>query len=57
MLWSAKCAEIIFEKGKIVKGKGLQVLQERMETMDPDQEEIYKFLGVEQADGIKTKEV
>ena len=25
--------------------------------MDPDQNEIYKFLGVEQADGIKAKEV
>ena len=28
-----------------------------MKTMDPDQKEIYKFLGVAQADGIKTKEV
>ena len=28
-----------------------------MKTFDPDQEEIYKFLGVEQADGIKTKKV
>ena len=53
----AKCAEIIFEKGKMVKGEGLQVLQERMKTIDPDQKETYKFLGVEQADGIKTKEV
>ena len=25
--------------------------------MGPDQKEIYKFLGVEQADGIKTKKV
>ena len=50
----AKCAEIIFEKGKMVKGEGLQVLQEMMKTMGPDQKEIYKFLGVEQADGIKT---
>ena len=41
----------------MVKGEGLQVLQERIKTMDPDQKEIYKFLGVEQADGIKTKEV
>ena len=53
----AKCAEIIFEKGKMVKGERLQVLQERIKTMDPDQEEIYKFLEVEQAHGIKTKEV
>ena len=28
-----------------------------MKTLDPDQEEMYKFLGVEQADGIKTKQV
>ena len=41
----------------MVKGEGLQVLHERMKTVDPDQNEIYKFLGVEQADGIKTKEV
>ena len=53
----SKCAEIVFERGKMVKGEGLQVLQERMKTLDPDQEEMYKFLGVEQADGIKTKNV
>ena len=53
----AKCVEIIFERGKMVKGEGLQVLQERMKTMDPDQKEIYKFLRVEQADGINTKVV
>ena len=52
-----KCVKIIFEKGKMVKGEGLQVFQERMKTMDPDQKEIYKFLGMELADGIKTKEV
>ena len=47
----------MFEHGKIVKGEGLQVLQERMKTLNPDQEEMYKFLGVEQADGIRTKQV
>ena len=31
-----KCAEIIFEKEKMIRGEGLQVLQERMKTMDPD---------------------
>ena len=40
-----------------MKGERLQVLQERMKILDPDQEEVYKFLGVEQADGIKTKRV
>ena len=53
----SKCAEIVFERGKMVKGEGLQVLQERMKALDPDQDEMYKFLGVEQADGIKTKKV
>ena len=47
----------IFEHGKMIKGEGLQVLEERMQMMDPDENEIYKFLGVEQADGIKTKAV
>ena len=52
-----KCAEIVFEHGKMVRGEGLPVPDERMETMDPDESVIYKFLGVEQADGIKTKVV
>ena len=53
----AKCAEIVFERGKMVIGEGLQVLEELMESMDPDENEIYKFFGIEQADGIKTKTV
>ena len=32
----AKCAEVAFERGKMVKGEGLQVLNERMRTADPD---------------------
>ena len=51
------CAEVVFERGRMVKGEGLPVLDERMETMDPDENEIYKFLGIEQADGITTKVV
>ena len=41
----------------MVKVKGLQVLNERMKTIEPDENEIHKFLGVEQADEIKKKEV
>ena len=52
-----KCAEIVFERGKMVRGEGLQGLHERMKTIDPNQNETYTFLGVEQADGIKAKEV
>ena len=33
------------------------MLEETMTTMSPDENEIYKFLGIEQADGIKTKRV
>ena len=50
-------AEIIFKDGKMVCGEGLEVLEERMKTMDSDDNEIYKFLGIEQADRIRTKNV
>ena len=50
-------AEIVFKKRKIIKGEGLPVLQERIKTIDPDDNETYKFLGVEQSDGIKKKDV
>ena len=53
----SKCAEIVFEHGKMVRGEGLEVLEERMKTMDPDENDIYNFLGIEQVDGIKTKKV
>ena len=47
----------MFERGEMVKGEGLQVLNERIKTIDPDKNEIYKFLRVEQADGRLKKEV
>ena len=47
-----KCAEIIFEHSKMVRGESLQVLEKRMKTMDPDENKIFKFLGMEQAHGI-----
>ena len=53
----AKCAEIVFEHGKMMRGEGLKVLEEQMKTIDPDENEIYKFLGLEQADGIKVEAV
>lgn len=53
----AKCAEIIFERGKIVRGEGFQVMEERMASIHPDKNELYRLLGIEQADGIKTKNV
>ena len=53
----SKCAEIMFEHGKMIKGEGLQVLQERMEALDPTHDEMYRFLGVEQSNGMKTKNI
>ena len=37
----SKCAEIVFERGKMVNGEGLQILEERMRTMNPDDNESY----------------
>ena len=53
----SKCAEIVFEHGRMVKGDGLNILEERMRALDSDENDTYKFLGVEQAEGIKVKEV
>ena len=53
----SKYAEIVFERGKMVRGEGLGILEERTKTMDTDKNEIYQFLAIEQADGIKTKKV
>ena len=53
----SKCAKIVFERGKMFKGEELEVLEERMKTMDPENNEIYNFLLIEQADGIKIKKV
>ena len=42
----SKCAEIIFEYGKMVRGAGLQALEERTKTIDTDENEINTFLGI-----------
>ena len=51
-----KCAEVVFKNGKMRKGEGLEVLEERMRTLDPNQNEVYKFLGWEQGDVKKVME-
>ena len=40
-----------------MRGEELPVLDEQMESMDPDENENCKFLGVQQADEIKTEVV
>ena len=52
-----KCAEVIFKNGKMVKGEGLAVLEERMKPLDPEQNELYKFLGWEQGNKFDVKKV
>ena len=52
-----KCAEIVFRKGKMIKGEGLAVLEEKMDALNPNKNEIYKFLGCEQVDKIDVKRV
>ena len=47
----------MFEHVKMIQGEGLQQLQERMVALDPSQDEIYRFLGVEQSNGIKAENV
>ena len=52
-----KCAEIVFRKGKMVKGEGLPVLEEKMKALDTEKNDIYKFLGCEQSNDIDVKKV
>ena len=52
-----KCAEIVFKRGKMIKGEGLSVIKEKMKALDPEQREIYKFLGCEQAEKIDMERV
>ena len=53
-----KCREVVFKEGKMKKAEGLAVLkEEKKEARDPDQNEVYKFLGCEQADKIDVKHV
>ena len=47
---ATKCAEIILNRGRMVKTESLDVLAERMKAVDPKQNKNYKFSGCEQAD-------
>ena len=51
----SKYAETVFKRDKMIREERLEVLEETMKTMDPDENEIYNFLGIKQADGIKSK--
>ena len=41
-----KCAEIVFRKGKMIKGEGLAVLEKKMDALDPKKMRFTNFLDV-----------
>ena len=41
-----KCAEIVIKRGMMVKGNGLDVLEERMKCLDPEKAEYTSSLPV-----------
>ena len=43
----SRCSEIMFKRGNMVRGEWLEVLEERMKMMDPDENGICKFQGIE----------
>ena len=47
----SKCAEVVYKRGKIIKGEGLQINNNKAECLDPESSEYYKFLGIEEGDG------
>ena len=51
-----KYTETVLEWRKMVEGEGLHMLQKRMKIMDFNQKKVLRFLEVEGADGIRTKE-
>ena len=52
-----KCAEIVFRKGKMIKGEELDCFGKKMNALDPNKSEFYRFLGCEQAVKIDIKRV
>ena len=44
-----KCAEIVIKEGKMVKGEGLPVLEEKMKALDPEQNDVTSFLELSKA--------
>ena len=52
-----KCAEIVFRKGKMIKGEELGCFGKKMDALDPNKSEFYRFLGCKQAVKIDVKRV
>ena len=47
----SKCAKVEYKRGKMHKGVGLQIDNNKAECLDPEDNEYYKFLGIEEGDG------
>ena len=47
----SKCEEVVYKRGKMIKGEGLQIDNNKAECLDPEDNEYYKFLGIEEGDG------
>ena len=41
----SKFAETVFKRDKMVREEGLQVLEETVKTMDPDEHKVNNFVG------------
>ena len=46
-----KCAEIVFRRGEMIQAEGLTILV-KPEALDPEKEDFYKFLEIEQGKQI-----
>ena len=53
----SKCAEIVYKRGKMVRGEGLQLKEGLIRSLNPEQNEFYTFLGIEEGDGQLDKAV
>ena len=50
-----KCAQIKFKNGKMIKGEGFKVLEDRIKALDPNQNAVYTFLGCEKREKLMLK--
>jgi hypothetical protein len=51
----SKCAEIVYERGKMVKGEGLDLKEGTVKALNPENQEFYTFLGIEEGEGQMDK--
>ena len=47
----SKCAGVVYKRGKMTWGEGLQIDNSKAECLNPASAEYYKFLGKEEGDG------